>query len=218
MNGGVTYWNVSNGVMHLVVSPVSTPDIDWSSVGSNCCTCDVPSNCNVARARGATLTASLFFQTAPTAPSTNTLQGALFATTNAVMGALTLNPDVRGGSLDYAMASAHLALDGTPMLGQLSGYLPASTITAVFPSVPLVSVPRLLNVIRAGDPGSESAATVTAVTAASFGSDGFLVSVTGATFSAPTYRVTAGGDSSAAPSISAAAGAALLAALMAMLL
>lgn len=218
MNGGVTYWNVSNGVMHLVVSPVSTPDIDWTTVAQpQCCTCDVPANCNVARARGSTLTASFFFQTAPTAPSTNPLQGAVFATTGAVMGALTLNPNVRGGSLDYAMASAHLAADGSPMLGTLNGYLPASAITAVFPSVPLVSVPRLLNVIRAGDPGSESAATVTAVAAASFGSDGFLVTVTGATFSAPTYRVTAG-SSSAAPSMRAATGAALLAAVAAMLL
>ena len=214
VNGQLTSWNVSNGIVQLSVSPVATPDIDWSAAGNNCCSCDVPSNCNVARARGFTLGTSLFFPTAPASGAANPLAGAVFATQNAVMGSLTLNTAV--GSLDYAMASAHLGSTGNMLLGQLNGYLPASAITAVFPSVPLASVPTLLSVARTGDPGSEASTSVAAVNASTFGSDGFMVTVSGVTFSAPTYRVTAVG-ASAAPRAAAAA-AALAAALVALLL
>jgi hypothetical protein len=216
VNGDAQLWNVSSGgVMHLKVRAVSTPSINWSAVGTQCCTCDVPANCNVPQAAGATVGANWLFQTAPSS-GPNPLAGAMFATRNAVMGSLTLNS--AASSLDYAMASAHLAADGSAMLGQLSAFLPSAAVASVFPDLAAADVPTRLNVTRAGDAGTQTSAAIAAVTAAAFGSDGFMVSVTGATFSAPTYRVAVlGGASSAAPRAYAAA-AALAAALAALLL
>jgi len=216
VNGDTTFWNISAGVLHLRVRPVSTPRIDWTSVvGAQCCTCDVPSNCNVARAVGTTLGANLLIQTAPSV-GLNPLAGAVFATRNAVMGSLTLNTGA--GSLDYAMASAHLAADGSAMLGQLSAFLPASAVATVFPSLTPADAPTLLNVTRVGDAGSQASVAVSAVSASAFGSDGFLVQVNGATFSAPTYRVALVGGTSAAPSRARAAALAAAAAAIALLL
>ena len=202
-NGVVSRWNVSTSAggatsITVRIAPTPTPVPDWSSMsmGSQCCTCDMPSNCPLQRASAFTLSANFFVSVGASATP---LAGAMFATTNAVMGGLALGSG--GSSLDYAFASAHLAPDSSLLTGSLNAFVPSATVAALFGGLSSADAAAALNVTRTGDPGTQASVAIAPVTASSFGSDGVLVTVNGVTFSAPTYSVAlhASGGSRAAP-------------------
>jgi hypothetical protein len=204
-NGNVQLWNVSAGAASVTarIAPVATPVPDWSSVdmANQCCTCDMPANCPLARASAFTQAAGFFIQMAPPGQG-GPLAGAVFATTNAVMGGLGVvaGGGGSGGRLDYALASAHAAPDGSNLTGTLTAFVPAAALAALFPGVAAADAASALNVTRTGDPGTQTAVTVAPVAAATFGGEGIMVTVTGVTFSAPTYQValrSSGGPSGA---------------------
>ena len=153
----------------------------------------MPSNCPLQRASAFTLGANFFVSVGqPATP----LSGAVFATTNAIMGGLALSSG--GSGLDYAFASAHLAPDASLLTGSLNAFVPAATVAALFGGLSPAEAATALNVTRAGDPGTQASVAIAPVTVAGFGSDGVMVVVSGVTFSAPTYKVAlAGGASSA---------------------
>ena len=199
-NGDVRYWRLSTDaatnatMLRVQVAPVRTPQVDWASLppGPQCCTCDMPSQCALNTSSGWTLNANLVLQLQD-APSVNgsgasPMTGAVFATSNAVMGALALANG--GAALQYSLASSHLAPEGSPMLGVLRAFVPAATAAAVFGAG---VTPDALNVTRTGDPGTQAAVTITAVNATTFGADGLMVAVTGVTFSVPTYTLARAG-------------------------
>ena len=216
-NGIVSRWVVStspSGATSITVriAPTPTPVPDWSSVTMNnqCCTCDMPSNCPLQRASAFTLSANFFISVGTAATS---LSGAMFATTNAVMGGLALGSG--GSSLDYAFASAHLAPDNSLLTGSLNAFVPSATVAALFGGLSPADAAAALNVTRTGDPGTQVSVSIAPVNASSsFGSDGVMVTVAGVTFSAPTYSVALHGSSSdgskAAPLLLTAAGLLLL--------
>ena len=215
-NGVVSRWNVSTSAggatsITVRIAPTPTPVPDWSSVSMNsqCCTCDMPANCLLQRASAFTLSANFFVAVgSPVTP----LAGAMFATTNAVMGGLALGSG--GSSLDYAFASAHLAPDSSLLTGSLNAFVPSATVAALFGGLSPADAAAALNVTRTGDPGTQASVAIAPVTASSFGSEGVMVTVAGVTFSAPTYSVAlhggASGGSRAAPLLVATGAAFLL--------
>jgi hypothetical protein len=197
-NGIVSRWVVStspSGATSITVriAPTPTPVPDWSSVTMNnqCCTCDMPASCPLQRASAFTLSANLFISVGTPATA---LSGAMFATTNAVMGGLAVGSG--GSSLNYAFASAHLAPDSLLLTGSLNAFVPSATVAALFGGLSPADAAAALNVTRTGDPGTQASVAIAPVTASSFGSDGVMVTVTGVTFSAPTYSVALHGSSS----------------------
>jgi hypothetical protein len=208
-NANVSYWSVSSAVsgatrIHARLTPVRTPTIDWASLppGPQCCTCDMPSNCAVANSSGWTLAANFIVQIDDVGATPGPMAGAVFATTNAVMGALALRTAGGNGggaetpSLSYALASAHTNPDGAPMLGSLAALLPSAALSALFGAGTPAGA---LAVAREGDAGTQSSIRFANVSAADFGTDGVMVTVAGVTFSVPTYTITradGGGGSS----------------------
>ena len=195
-NGDVQFWNVSTPVaggpttLTARLVPVLTPVPDWTSINmqSQCCTCDMPSNCPLARASAFTLAGNFCVQINSVAGSGATpLAGAVFSTKNAVMGGLALSAG--NEALSYALASAHAAPDGSLLTGTLAAFVPAHTLSTIFPGVSAAAAATALSVTRTGDPGTQAAIAVAPVAAATFGADGVMINVTGVTFSAPTYQV-----------------------------
>jgi hypothetical protein len=191
-NAAVSYWSIATAggvtTLHARLSPVRTPIVDWASLpaGPQCCTCDVPSNCAVANSSAWSLGANFILQIDDAGAAPGAMAGAVFATTNAVMGALALGSG-GAGSVSYALASAHADPDGAPMLGSLAALLPSAALAAVFGNGTGAAA---LSVARAGDPGTQSSITLANVSAAAFGTDGVMINVAGVTFSVPTYTIT----------------------------
>lgn len=228
-NADVRYWQlrtdpVSNvTTLRVQMAPVRTPVVDFTPpslpAGPQCCTCDIPSSCAANNSLSWRLNANLILQLQdPSAGGggggIGSMTGAVFATTNAVMGALALGNS--GSALQYSLASSHFTPEGTPMLGELRAFVPSATVAAVFGAG---VTPDALNVTRTGDAGTQASVTIAAVSASTFGADGMLMTVSGVTFSVPTYTLTrpgGGGGSSAAPGAASVAlmlACALLAAL-----
>lgn len=117
------------------------------------------------------------------------LTGAVFATQDAVAGYLSADRTADGSpQLDLQAASSHLRPDGSPQLGTVQAFLPASTLQNLYGLLP-ADAAAAFAVTRSGEPGSNDPPAFQAWTADDDGSDGLLVTVGGVTFSVPTYRV-----------------------------
>ncbi|XXQ36471.1 Uncharacterized protein PBTT_07486 [Plasmodiophora brassicae] len=201
INGDLLYWSTSTSssgstLVHMRVRPVLSPVFAMDNIPQpNCCTCDMPSNCNMQNTTGYQLLSNLFFHC-----QNKGLTGAAFATRNAMMGAMA---QAHGGNgIDYRLASAHKAPDGKLLKGSLRAFVPLSTITSLYPSITtLSSAVASINMTRSStDGGSQDTIAITAWTSASNGADGVCVDVTGVTFSTPTYTMSVAGTETAAHS------------------
>jgi hypothetical protein len=143
-------------------------------------------NCDIPRADGQVLAATLVFSLDGTLDSA--LTGAVFATQNAIVGFLTPGGSAQAPSLDVQVSSTHEKADGTPQLGTIEAFIPAATLQNLYGILPSDSA-TAFTTTRLGDAGTNDPPSYTPWTSAVNGSDGLLVTVKDITFSVPSYHV-----------------------------
>jgi len=194
MNGNLMYWNSNtdgsgNTLIRMKFQPVQTPSVDMNTLtGFQCCTCDFPSDCDVQTSSKNELNANMFFHCQGSG-----LTGAVFATQNAVMGAVASSRSANDRTeLKYRLVSSHFAPDGSLMKGKINAFIPLNTITGLFPGLTTTAAAVSgLNISRSSDDtGSQDTISIVEWTVADHGSEGVAMRVEGITFSTPTYQVT----------------------------
>ena len=193
LNGDLLYWRATDlgqpdATVHLRFHPAPAPYVSHFPDGSGCTATPI-FNCSVARADAETLSASMFFSLDDTLDPA--LTGAVFAARNTIDGFLF--PDRTGdgaAQLNLQAASSHLRSDGSPQLGTVQAFLPASALQNLYGLLP-ADAAAAFAVTRGGDAGSNDTPTFQAWSADGNGSDGLLVTVGGITFSVPKFRVRA---------------------------
>jgi hypothetical protein len=194
MNGNLLYWSQTIDTqgfksIRIKFKPVPTPTLNYTSiVGPQCCTCDMPSNCNVINSSGGALGANFFIQTS----GSNAMNGAVFATQYAAMGGMGVSssPGSAYKTLSYRLSGAHYAPDGSLTQGSLIAMLPLTTIQGLYPFVTsLTTASSALNLTRSssGDSGTTGSVSTSMWTSADYGVDAIAISVSGISFSAPVY-------------------------------
>jgi hypothetical protein len=153
---------------------------------SNGCTATPIFNCNIARADGQVLTASMVFSLDATLDPA--LTGAAFATENAIAGFLVPGGTAQAPSLDMQISSTHENADGTPQLGTLEAFIPSAALLNLYGILP-TDAATAFRTTRLGDVGTNGGPAYTPWTAQANGSDGLFVAVKDITFSVPKYRV-----------------------------
>ena len=190
VNGDLLFWQTTNlgqddATVHIKFHPAIAPWVQ-NFPSDNRCTASPPMNCTIAAADSEVLTASIVFSLDNTLDPA--LTGAAFATQDAFDGFLTPTGTAQAPSLDIEVASTHTKSDGTPQLGTLEAFLPASALINLYGVLP-ADAATFFTTTRLGDPGTNNSPAYTPWTAATNGSDGLMVTVSGITFSVPNYRV-----------------------------
>jgi hypothetical protein len=190
VNGDLLYWQTTNlghnnAAVHIRFRPGTAPYVAQFPA-SNGCTATPMRDCDIPRADGQVLTASMVFSLDDTLDPA--LTGAAFATQNAIAGLLAPGGTQAAPTLDIQASSTHTKADGSPQLGTVQAFLPAAALLNLYGIVP-GDAGTAFTTTRTGDAGTNNAPTYTPWTAAANGSDGLLVTVTGITFSVPTYKV-----------------------------
>jgi hypothetical protein len=190
VNGDLLYWQTSNlghddATVHIKFRPATAPYVAQFP-SSNGCTATPIFNCNIARADGQVLAASIGFSLDDTLDPA--LTGAAFATKNAIAGFLQPGGTAQAPSLDVQISSTHENADGTPQLGELEAFIPSATLLNLYGILP-TDAATVFRTTRSGDAGTNDAPSYTPWTAEKNGSDGLFVTVKDITFSVPKYRV-----------------------------
>ena len=189
MNGDLLYWQTTNlgqddATVRVKFKPAPAPTISSFAPG-NGCTATPIRDCDIQRADGQTLSASMVFSLDDTLD--DALTGAAFATQNAIFSFLQPGGTPQSPSLDIQVASSHERADGSPQLGSFKAFLPAAALLNLYGLLP--GDATAFSTTRGGDAGTNDTPTYAPWNAAAHGSDGLLVTVEDITFSAPAYRV-----------------------------
>jgi hypothetical protein len=190
LNGDLLYWQTTHlgrpdATVRVKFKPASAPYLaHWPA--NTGCTATPIFNCNIPRADGEVLTASMLFSLDNTLDPV--LAGAVFATQNAIAGYLQPGGTPTAPTLDIQAGSTHARSDGTPQLGTVKAFLPAAALLNMYGVLPSDAA-TAFTTTRTGDPGTNAPPTYTPWTAEANGADGLLVAVTGVTFSVPRYQV-----------------------------
>jgi len=187
MNGEILYLKHTTDSAGMLTTrmkfrPVLTPSINWTAVtGYQCCTCDMPSDCNIQKADAMELHANFFVQM----QGSLQMKGSVFATSRAVMGAMApQNGKNNLYQLEYRLASSHLDDEGELMKGTITAFIPGEVIETLFGNI---SDLTSLSLTRDADGGTDDSIDLFETNEAEHGLDGVGVRVEGITFSAPTY-------------------------------
>jgi len=195
MNGELLYWSVTSNaqgqlLVHVRLKPVLTPDVVIPE-GPNCCTCTMPENCDAQESTQHRLKGGFFFDCDQQAGEGDyPLQGAVFATSHAIMGGMQVAFSSGGPVLEYKLSGAHLAPDGSLTRGSLAAFLPLTVLTQLWPDITTVQTALTeVNISRTSDLPAQSEETIVveAREVQSFGSLGIGLKVDHISFSAPTY-------------------------------
>ena len=193
LSGVPSWWSynvtAAGGEVRVRYRIAKKPILD--NAGYQTCGTQIPvESCTTQRSQAEILDSSMILSMDDTVNAVFT--GALFATTNAIIGSLDTPPVMPGTPpmITYGVAAPHLFADGTARTGDFYAVLPDS-ILAAFGTSSAVFDSTIMSVVRTNDPsGGAFTPTWTQWTAAANGSDGELLTISPLTFSAPKFQVT----------------------------
>jgi hypothetical protein len=190
VNGDLLYWQTNSlgqddATVHVKFRPATAPYVAQFPPVQGCTATPIFS-CDIARADGQVLSASMVFSLDDTLDPA--LTGAAFATQNAIAGFLVPGGTALAPSLDMQISSTHENADGTPQLGTLEAFIPSAALLNLYGVLP-TDATTAFKTTRSGDAGTNDAPSYTPWAAETNGSDGLFVTVKGITFSVPKYRV-----------------------------
>jgi hypothetical protein len=204
LNGKLEYYEFDEdvGLLRYKIRPqesVEFPDV--STLGSQCCTCDIPERCDVQKAKDHYYGVSIVIQFAVQGSSSPTLPWAVFASVNAWFATVFVTSSIndKGKSvraLNYAAVGAHFKSDGTTLTkGSMQAFLPKSAYQKTWPSLTGDAMAKdKLKFAPSGDTKAAESVDVQVTGKGEFGTVGLLFNISGQTFSVPTYAISAEGE------------------------
>ena len=192
LNGQPTYWNVTDGIVHVKFKPGSGPSTQ--GIDNGCSRIPVE-GCSTTQSVAELLTANfvMSFDTTLNPVFDHTLfasEGAVIASLQVGSGFSLSTPTTN--TLTYGVASTHLTTSGDSRRGNFYAVLPNSTLTSAFGLTDMTQIATLMQVKRVTDTvgvTGTDAVTWTPWVSADQGVDGQLLKISDISFSAPKFQV-----------------------------
>lgn len=188
------------GILQFKLTPVNTHAYTMPS-GSQCCTCNPPSNCDIPKADRDRTSLSFFVAVGGSRDGLDgavdpkevpQFQFAVFSTKHAWMGHLSLDADAaRGNRLMHRLTGASKWADGTTVTqAEMTTFLPRKSLAKTFPKMvsEMVAASKMVGKMNGGTP-KDGDMTFKAVGVGSFGSQGLLIQMKNIGFSVPEIAV-----------------------------